>query len=228
MVYTLSINLFCEETEDSLPMPDTPQSSVSSLSSESSLTPTEIWAHDAEEITDHPSDDEAPEWIGRSEPTPQLLVAYANDTIKIYPNDDCRVSYSCCLCDKTHRLSWSRKDEKFDPTSVEFKLGSPAVRYVIAPCTIPVNRATTAIKLSFHRWQMRGAKAIFVPGAAAAGVAEAEAGGAAAVVSTPVQQSRKRRAVEEPGAPPRARGPSFVSESTDGVSQRLSARFDNW
>lgn len=212
MVYTHSIDLFCTETEDSLPLPDSPHSSVSSI------TETEIWARDAEEMHE-----EEVEWIGCSEPAPHQFVSYADDRIEISPDYLCKVSYRCCLCDMSHDFGETLKPRYFDPTSLTFKFGKPPVVSIVAPCSFPGN--PTKIELSFHRWQMRGAQTVFTSPliGAAAGSMEAGGGAAAAVMSTP-PQSRKRRA-EEPGAPPRARGSSFVSESTDDVRERLSARF---
>ena len=223
MVFTHSIDLFCTETEDSLPVPDSPRSTVSSL------TETEIWTRDAEEISaltdnlDETSVNEV-EWKGRSDPAPQPFVAYADDKIEVEHNTLCKVTYRCCLCDESHLYTWQRTDN-FDPTSVTFKLGQPPVRSIVAACTLLDK--PKEINLSFHRWQMRGVHTVLTSppmmDGAAASITEAGGGAAAAVMSTP--QSRKRHAEDAPGAPRRARASSFVSLSTDDVRERLSARF---
>lgn len=226
MVYKHSIDLFCTETEESLPAPGSPHSTVS-------LTPTEKWALSDDErleladylnslpenvpVDNENSDDEIV-WKGRSEPKQQPFTAYANDTIFIDPEYRCHVSYRCCICDDSHDHVEVLEPGKFDPTSVSFKLGPPPTLSIHAPCASPCSHPVN-IELSFHRWQMRGAHAVF----ASPPRDEYLTTAAAPVMTTP--PCRKRRADEEPGAPPRAPGHSFVSDSTADVRGRLTARY---
>jgi hypothetical protein len=216
-----------------------------------SPTPTEVWNEDEDDIRSslvksidnllvnsssnasqeavderNESEDEAGEcqWVGVKEPKKQPLVAQVGDTICIDTNHLCTMTYECCLCHSFHQWTAKLDPEEFDPTSVSFKLGSPVTRVAIAPCTVSLEHPNPIqIKLSFHSWQMKGAKTVWadmrseLSAMTTARVDVSDDSREAKV--TP--ESRKRQAEDERTPPRGSRRRTFVSYSTDTIKKKL-------
>jgi len=171
------------------------------------------------------------------------IVFYASDTIYLLPNNYFRAEYMCSICQTTHHVLSNVVPDKFDPTSLSFKFGSPRPLFAVPPCTYsPKFSQPLRIQLSFKLWQRTGCNVVRLGqdslplndtvvkaaggGGGSAAAIEAEIDAPSSIVTTPV--GSKRPSSESLGAPQRRRrGSPPLSDRAHKVKTVLSHNFDD-